>query len=189
MTTYILHGGAAGRDSEQNRKFFATAKEYIPKDGTMLVICHAREKELWNEKFELVQKTFLEDTIPKKKISLVLASEDTIIFEAQVKNADVLYILGGDTCKLRDFLRGIQNFEKLLENKVVVGSSAGALVFAKYFYSNDYRECFDGLGFLPLKMFCHYSEGNEDALTKLQLFKEEVKVIALQEEEYLIIEK
>lgn len=189
MTKYILHGGHAGRQSPDNKKFFLEMVNGSSEKINVLVVLFAREKEIWNEKFEEDKRNF-SSASPQKVFSFVLATDKTSTFIEQIKHADVIYLKGGNTHWLQDRLAKIPDLKNLLSGKVIAGSSAGALVLSKYYYENDNDTYNEGLGILPIKTFCHYAEEKSDKLAGLKEFGENIETIyTIPEEKFFIIEQ
>jgi len=46
MTNYILHGGAAKRETEKNKEFFKTILDSTPDQRVILVVCFAKPKDV-----------------------------------------------------------------------------------------------------------------------------------------------
>lgn len=188
MTKYILHGGAAKKETEDNRKFFIEITKGLPDPVSLLIVCFAKKKDIWDEVFENVKLTF-SWALPEKQIEFVLASENTETFIEQIKKANALYMLGGETRVLRDYLAKVDNLEELWSGKVIAGSSAGALALAKYWYENDDDTYNKGLGIFPFKLFCHYTEKKSGKLNGLKEYGDDSEVKTIEEEKYFIIEK
>lgn len=188
MTKYILHGGAAKRDTEDNKKFFREITSNLSDSATILVVCYAMKESCWDDVLNADKITF-SSVSSEKNLNLVLADKKTSAFIEQIKNADVIYMHGGDTHVLKEYLDKIPDLENVWKGKVVAGTSAGALVLAKYFYENDDDTYNEGLGIFPFKLFCHYTEEKTDKLEKLKQFKESIEVHTIPDEKFFIIEK
>ncbi len=91
------------------------------------------------------------------------------VVQDKIKNADIIYIGGGNTVKLVKVLKDTKMDEMLKEalqrNCILAGMSAGAISFCKYGLSdveiinnvsNNYVKV-DGLGFLPFMFVPHFS--------------------------------
>ena len=189
MTKYILHGGAAGRQSPDNKKFFLEIVNGLSDKVSLLCVLFAREKDNWDKSFEEV-KTYFSSASQQKVFSFVLANDKTSALVEQIKQADVIYLRGGNTHWLQEHLAKIPDLINLLNGKVVAGSSAGALVLSEYYYENDDDTYNKGLGILPIKTFCHYAEEKSDKLKKLKEFGENIETIyTIPEEKFFIIEQ
>ena len=58
MTKYILHGGAAKRDTEDNKKFFKEITKGLADPARILIVCFARNEAEWNDLFENTKLKF-----------------------------------------------------------------------------------------------------------------------------------
>jgi len=97
-----------------------------------------------------------------------------------------IYIRGGNVFKLLEVLKSYPKFLEVVEEKVIVGSSAGAYVLSKYFYSQEGRGIFDGLGILPIAITCHY-KGNQEVLELLKEKAEDLEIVLLNDFEHKVI--
>ncbi len=188
MTKYILHGGYIKRDTEDNKKFFQELGKDLSDESQILFVPFAREKDVWDE-FISGTELKLNSVVPGKDFKFIMAKEDAKAFAQQIQESDAVLMIGGDTHKLLDFLKQIQDLEKLWEGKIVVGSSAGAQVLSKYFYCNDTTGYYEGLGFLNIKVFVHWFEDKKDELRKLEEFGEKLEVLKIPEEKFVTIIK
>ncbi len=155
MTTFILHGGATRQDTDGNRKFFAElVRGGVAQPVKILLVFFAAEEKRWQELFEDGKRRFA-DASPGIKKEFTLAQPG--MFAQQVRNADVIYVHGGTTRRLKEVLATIPNLNlsQLLDGKVYGGSSAGANILAKYSYSSTYADLEEGLGLLPIKVIPH----------------------------------
>ena len=187
MTKYILHGGAAKRKTKANQEFFFEITKDLSDPVNVLIICYAMERKVWEEVLEKEKETF-SNASPEKVLNWVLASEETDILIEQINKADAIYMHGGNTHILKEYLAKVPDLENLWKDKVVAGSSAGALVLSKYFYENDDNTYSEGLGILDLKTFCHYTAEKSDKLEKLKRFGDDVEVRSIAEEKFFIYE-
>jgi len=187
MTKYILHGGVAKRDTIANRKFFFEIINGLPEPHNILIVCYAKEKDFWQETLEKDKLRF-SLAAPEKVLDLVLANENINVFIEQMKQADAIYLHGGNSHVLQEYLEKIPNLKNLWKDKTIAGSSAGACVLGKYYYENDDDTYNKGLGLLPIKVFCHYTEKQADKLEKLKRYGEKFEIRAIPEEKFLIIE-
>lgn len=154
MTKYILHGGVTTRETEKNSKYFREITDSLMNGDKLLLVCYAKDEERWEEVLENTKKTFFKAD-PEKSLNITLAKKETGKFIEQIKEVDAVYMCGGGTHILKKYLEKIPNLEKLWKNKLIVGTSAGALVLGKHFYENDDDTYAVGLGILPNKIICH----------------------------------
>lgn len=188
MTKYILHGGAAKHDTEKNRKFFREILRNLPEKSVILIACFAKKKGVWPETFERIKQSF-QLAAPEKRPSFVLADAEPRKLADQIRSCQSVYLPGGNTHWLLEHLSPVPDIEKLWNNKTVAGSSAGALVLTRFWYENDDDTYNQGLGLLPFKLFCHYSEEKQASLEKLKAFGDQSETKTLAEEKYIVINK
>ena len=112
------------------------------------------------------------------------------IVENKIKNADIIYVGGGDTVKLLDDLKnyGIdQLLANVSENAVIAGLSAGAIMISKSGFSdslilrgeaNDYT-FIEGLNFVDFDVCPHYSSGDRKEKLMESIKNSTNKVICL----------
>ena len=175
MTKFILHGGYTREDNEDNRNFF---KEVTKDAKQILCIYFAREKSGWEESFE-------DDKQKSNFKKLVMANEEEI--ERQIKEADTIWIRGGDTELLKKKLSEI-NFKELIKGKTIAGSSAGVHILVKYYFSINKKCIGEGLGILNIKAFCHYTEDERGNLEKLKQHKEKLVTLVIPDYKYVVLE-
>jgi len=195
MTKFTLHGGVTSRSCVNNDKYYKKIIGSSEESVKILLVYFAKPKEAWPEIFEDHKKIFMEKS-GGKKIELTIASVDTQEFKNQIRINDIIYIRGGSTPMLQAYLEKATNLEKLLKNKIVAGLSAGALVFAKYYYDQDYGRIFKGLGILNVKIITHYlstgkyaATSGKEKLKALEKYRENLPVYAIPETEHIIVNK
>jgi len=188
MTKYILHGGASKYDTDDNKKFFREIITSLSDSATILVVCYMMEGKNWDEVLEADKKTFL-NVAPNKNLNLVLADKQTSAFIGQIKNADAIYMHGGNTHVLKEYLDKIADLKNVWRGKIIAGTSAGALVLGEYYYENDDDTYNVGLGIFPFKLFCHYDNEKSDKLDKLKSFGDDIEVRTIAEQKFFIIEQ
>ncbi len=165
-TKYILHGGYVTRENELNEKFFSEIGNTL-NDGETILMCYfapsVGNNKTEQEKYEL-GIDFFSKKIADKNLNFVFAKRDNFIED--LRKADALYIHGGKTDELFNDLKKYPNFiDEVKKKKVVIGSSAGAYVLAKY--SIDYpdrSEAKKRFGILPIKIFCHFEESRRKTI-------------------------
>jgi len=187
MTKYILHGGSTSIKSINNDNFFAEILKGLSGSIKILCVYFARKKNLWNELLEQDKKNFLKNST-NKNLEFTLAIYDKEKFRKQVAVSDVVYIRGGSEDIVYTFFNNIKNLKALFEDKVVAGSSAGAYVFAKYYYRNKNNRVEESTGLLSIKVLCHYNK-RKDKLEILKDYGEDLKIYKLDETEYCVIKR
>lgn len=192
MTKYILHGGCVGRKTDNNKKFFSEIVKNLPNPIQILCVYFSKkDKSKWPELLENDKENFYSISTQKTLI-FEMADENTDVFIEQIKKTDVIYIRGWDSTHiLQKYLEKIESLDNLWNGKVIAGSSAGATVLSEYYYENDDEEkpYNKGLWILPIKIFCHYTEEQNNKLEKLEKYGKNIKdIYAIKEEEYIVIE-
>ena len=191
MTTYILHGGNTKIDSVSNDLFYKQFTDIVPKDYVKILLCYwAREKNEWNERFEVDKVKILKQATKKVEINIVDPVDNLF---TQLKDADVLYMSGGDEEYLRPYMSQLTELKDTLKDKVYIGSSMGAFLPSRHYVlsldGQDTDIVFDGLGLIPYSVLCHWDiEENKDK--KISMLKEkdpQTKTLLLEEEKFITL--
>lgn len=186
---FFLHGGMAKVDSDKNKRFF----QNICRDGDKILICTfaTEDRATWEERFLNYQKQFAQYN-PEKQLSFELASENIDTFEQQIDRCSVIYFGWGYEDKIFAIIKNIPNLRALLQNKVIVWSSAGTNIWTKYFFTQDFEEVREWLWWLPIKTICHrwwvYSSDptiDEKRLAILDAYGEKLPIYKIAEQEYI----
>lgn len=185
-TKFILHGGFTSTKNELNRSFYEEISRGVHEGGTILLIYFSRKDEELERLFAEDKGQILKQA-RNKKLNIVLATEKD--FASQVKQADALYMRGGDTDKLLATLKQFPDFKDLIKGKVVAGSSAGAYVIGQYSAGHSVTYVREGLGLAPLRVACHYQSSdlppNEESLSKLKDIAPELELVLLKDYEWV----
>ncbi|MDQ5954430.1 MAG: hypothetical protein QG583_358 [Patescibacteria group bacterium] len=187
-TKYILVGGYVQKAEDKGKAFCEELISGIDKKSIKILDCmFARPIEAWEETFEK-DKIFFTKYI--KNFELELAQIEN--FTEQVKNSDVIFIRGGHTDPLINILNKNQSWIKELEGKTLAGTSAGANVIVKYFYGLNSHVIKEGFGLTSAKVIVHwkseeYNVNWDKSLEDLKNYKEELRVYALKEGEFMVI--
>lgn len=161
MTKYILAGGADRKYAVYGEKLAAEVSPARSEPLVLLGCFFAVPREEWEAKFADRKQWYTGVFGPKTKA--ILAFPDT--FTKQVKNADIIYLHGGDDVLLSHYLNTFDNLAALWAGKTVIGSSAGADYLAESFWTGDWREVRQGSGLSGLNILAHYESeeyGQED---------------------------
>jgi len=197
MTKYILNSGGYKNNPELAKKFFAEIVRGLGNSPKFIIVPFSQPREDWETKFAEDTKGRFQMFIEGVNPTFELALPKT--FEEQIKNADIVYMHGGDDTLLQYWLKQF-DLPKIWEGKIVATSSASSDALSKYFWTCDWRECGEGLGILPIKFLPHFESdfGATDprgpidwnkALKELKSYKEDLPVHALKEGEFIIFEK
>lgn len=154
-TKCILHGGFTPHIKQEDDSFFKEVLKDTPREVKILLVYFAKEidRVALNKDEDINQ-------FNKNKGDKVLSFEvaDENLFTEQIVKADVIYLHGGKTLKLLNTLKQFPDIKSLFIGKIIAADSAGANVLATVFYSQSAAGVFEGLGFLPIKIICHYSD-------------------------------
>lgn len=160
MTKFILHGGVMSPQSQSNKAFYEEMAEGIEKPKVLLVY-FARESSEYDYLLNRDRDNFAWAN-PGKEFEFTIAESET--FSEQIMNNDVLLIAGGDTERLFAAIKGTSvDMRELSKDKVIAGSSAGAYLISKWYYTNSGKEIRKGLGLINVAAWAHYraDRGNE----------------------------
>lgn len=186
---FILHGGNVSKKCDENDQFFQAFTNIEKDEITILCIYWAREKKKWKKVFERDSK-LIKKFAGKKKLHLLLIN-DAKEFDKEIKKADVVYFGGGEVEPLKKEVTKIKKIREKLEDKIVVGSSAGAFLLCQYYVnsldSQNQSEAFEGLSFLPLGILCHYDveEKQDEKIALLEKANPSLHIITLDEGEFV----
>jgi len=199
MTKYVLNSGYEFKYPLKASKFI---EEMIPdekKAFSVLIVNFAQRRNMWEEKYEKLQKSINTFLPVGHIISYSLAFPD--IFRKQCEQADVIYIQGGEDNLLKFYLDQFTDLESFFKNKTVVSSSAGSNYLSSYYWTCDWRSHFTGSHILPIKFLPHYLSdyGSKNPLGKINWNKalkelknygdDSLPVHALEEGDYVVIQK
>lgn len=155
-THYILAGG---NDRAGQKYWQDLAKAVGQQEKRRVLSCLFARDEDW--------QTFYKGYIPYFKMAfgedITVEVADPNLFDEQVKRADIIYLHGGDTRKLKKYLEPY-DVKELFKGKIVVGSSAGSQFIGKKYWSCGVRRTGDGRGLIPLNTIVHFDSdfGSDD---------------------------
>lgn len=193
-TKYILQSGGIKNYPAKKKKFhqevFAETKK--PK---VLICFFAQPRENWEEKYPISCQSIEDDTNANAEYRLAMPAT----FVEDCTWADIIYMLGGDDHLSRYWFDQF-DLPKIWKGKIVAGNSATSYVLAKHFWTNDWRQCMDGMGILPIKFTGHfksnYGDGDPRGPIDYDAIYRELKrygdttlpTYALKEGDYIVIE-
>lgn len=197
MTKYVLNSGGLKNNIAGAKKFMAEIVKGFGKQPRILFCFFAQPREVWEEKFPEYVHGFTTWCPDGVRPEFELAFPDK--FEQQIKACDAIYIHGGDDNLVQYWLRKF-DAPKVWSGKTVATNSASTHAVSASFWTCDWRECFDGLGILPIKTIAHFESayGNEDprgpidweaAYKELENYGDtSLPIYALKEGEYKVFE-
>lgn len=192
QTRIILHGGNSDRDTDKNNKFYNAVIESIDSEVVrVLCVYFARPERRWEDSYYDDQISFrrIEREMSREIETKLAKSSDPEDFLRDIAEADVVFINGGIQGNLKETLLtiGEERFFEALQSKTLVGISAGANVLSKYYYSIATQGIREGTGFLDIKILTHYSEHDAKQLEMLKTHGEDLQIVTIPEEEYVIV--
>lgn len=124
--------------------------------------------------------------------SVVIAKEDD--WRRQVEESDLIYLHGGRAKTLMAVLKELKTTRSMLENKIVVGSSAGANYLANGGYSPGADEYTQGIGLADMSILIHYGSSDKASSRRWSEIRSGVAekfkqpVVCISEGEFVAIE-
>ena len=111
-----------------------------------------------------------------------------------IKEADVIYLLGGNPLTQIDYLRK-QKYDILIKNfsGIIIGTSAGAMNLGKIVYCSkdeDFDESLfcEGLGLVDITIDPHFDINNEEQVKEIKINSKKREIIGLPNESGIRIE-
>ncbi|VAW32672.1 hypothetical protein MNBD_CPR01-533 [hydrothermal vent metagenome] len=190
-TKFILHGGYTREENDLNRGYFVEMVRCISDGGNILLVYFASKDEGVKEKYQK-DSVRLQSFSEGKTIHTIKATEENFIDEVQ--NADVIYLRGGDTQKLKNTLDKYPDFIEVVKGKIISGSSAGAYVLARYYFINSLNKVMEGYGCVPARVACHYESKihpipeNVDLVSEMEKYDNDLELILLKDYEWAVRE-
>lgn len=150
----ILNGGYPDKAPDGGLAFCKEITEGFHRPVRILECLFGRENNTWDlalkKDVELFRKV-----LTGVQVEFRIANKVTLV--DQIGWADVVYFRGGDTQRLYDILSAIPQWQDALEDKVVVGSSAGAYILSEvYVHAAEKPETRKGFGLVQVKTVAHY---------------------------------
>lgn len=188
MTKYVLVGGYPYKARDGGKAMCEEAVSGLTEPIKILICLFARKSGEW-QKLLGDNTNFFKRNLQGKDLEFTLADEKN--FLKQIEENDLIYFSGGDTVDLTNILDKVDGWQKKLDGKNVMGSSAGTDIFSKYSYDIEFFKLTDNYGLVPVKTIVHYEAkdytppiGWKNAYKELDNYKEELPVWALAEGEY-----
>lgn len=155
-TKFILHGGfTPGQANEDNANFYAEILKDAPEYARILLVPFAKDDDRILSSTTKVAEEFRKNKWQENIIIDVASPEN---FLEKLNSSHVAYFHGGASLKLLEALKKYPNLEEYLDGKIIAGESAGANIWARFFFSPKVDSVFEGLGILPIKTIPHYKQ-------------------------------
>ncbi|MBP6925745.1 MAG: Type 1 glutamine amidotransferase-like domain-containing protein [Candidatus Pacebacteria bacterium] len=154
MIKIILVGGYTTKAEDGGKALAQEMVAGFAEPVKILDCMFARNKQYWESSLA-EDVLFFKNHLPDTKIDVQLARPDS--FLEQIAWADVIYFRGGSDALLMDALSLQSGWEKLLDEKTIAGTSAGACALSAYYYElDDDSGLGQGFGLVPVKIVVHY---------------------------------
>jgi cyanophycinase-like exopeptidase len=178
MTKYILHGGNEFDENEDNYYFYNLFGRDLAEGANVLISIHALQEKDRNIRFLEISKRI--SKYCPKNLNVELAEQNSEEFIQQLKKSQVLFLRGGETLRLKEYIKTVDKFSELIKEKVIVAASAGAYILSEFYYDSQTLSISEGLGILPLKILCHYSDERKPRLELLKNHHSELPLLVLE---------
>lgn len=175
---FFLHGGDLVSDAESMRHFVEAAGV---QDGVVLIVPFALEVGRW-EGLVAAFRQLLVTCGACERVKCELPQHSDIY--RSLREAQLIVFSGGDERLLRPRLAPADLVEAVT-GKTVIAASAGVNVLAIEYFSNDRGGIEKGMGILPIKTICHYSEDKRDRLESLRLSPSPGELVPLPERSFV----
>lgn len=187
----FLHGWLTSLRTEKNKKFFQEVVKFWW--NKILIFPFAQKDKNYELQFELDSQKFI-DHNTDIDIECVMASDDIEVLVDQIKKYNLLYFCGGTTKYHIEIMDKLSDYADLFSDKIISWSSAGALMWAEYYYDQDFEKVMEWLGLFEIKLICHWGTKyypdklDADRLNDLENYKENLPIYKIEEQEYEMFE-
>jgi len=151
VSKYILAGGCDRKYPDYGRRLADFVKKEIT-SPVVLSCCFSQPIEKRNTKRTDWDVWFAKYFDFAKNI---IRAEEEVFFE-QAQQSDVIYLHGGETRRLIKALPDFEAVRRAFEEKIVIGSSAGANYLSTLSYSPSKNIVQNGSGILDMGVVVHY---------------------------------
>jgi len=179
MTTFYLHGGYGEKPESHEYQLLISGFAREP----LLYLGHANpdpQRRLEKQQ-DLINNC---NSLASKPLIFTIASDLPNIIISQLASHTIWILGGGQPQRIVDLFTSIPNFEDLISNKTIFGSSAGAMVWCTNYYSPDTGAFGKGLGIVPLNILVHYTDQMADKAQQIQVLGPGIDTWCLKEHQY-----
>lgn len=184
----VLSGGYYYKASDRGESFCKTIVDLCGKKTPIILDCLFGRKEGVYDRFQDDQ-VFFKEFIPEA--TLLLAGEE---FVDQIQQSDMIFFQGGNPSLIIKSLESFPGWTQYVKEKVLVGTSGGADVLAKYYGVGKTMRIGEGLGLLDIKFIPHWKSQEDqfggiewDVLReRLLSHQEDIPTICLGDSEYKV---
>lgn len=161
ITTYILAGGNDRASEDYGKRLAQEITKYAAKPK-ILSCFFASPAETWQAKAS-DWKTWFSGCFGAN-FTYDYAQKDT--FLDQIDLSDVIYLHGGITQLLLSALPYADELKAHFKGKIIVGSSAGANLLSKKYWSSTKAEPGNGLGLVDINTMVHYGSPDMEGISR-----------------------
>lgn len=140
-TVFILAGGSDRKFDDYGARLYEAVSQFAP-EPRILSCFFSSEEDTWQDKAADWNRWFAA-RFPNCN-NYAYATLDG--FQWQTEQSDVVYFHGGNTWLLLEQVAGFPQMGEWLDGKVVIGSSAGANMLSRNFWSSKRAAFGEGLG-------------------------------------------
>lgn len=150
----------------------------------------AKENPVEREQSEQSWLQWLGQLFPDGAVSI--AKEGN--WKKQAEESDLIYFHGGKTKTLMAAMRELGATRKIFEDKIVVGSSAGANFLVNGGYSPGADEYVQGIGLADVSVLVHYGSSEKASMRRWSEIRSSVAekfnqpVLCISEGEFVVVE-
>lgn len=167
MTKYILAGGNDRAFDEYPRALLEQLP-YPTKEVALLSCFFSSPESEWADK-QIDWRSWF-----KEKMGIANHTVATHTnFVDEVKKCNTVYFHGGDTKMLIASMLKVDKLKEALSGKVVIGSSAGANMLSRCYWSSSLQEPRRGLGLVQSNVMVHYGARNAGVARSANDWKKE----------------
>ena len=184
----ILIGGKIYKAEDGGESFCTELVKDLQNQKLKILLClFANPKELWEQKTEDT-KNFFSKFI--SNFELIIPEEGELIQKAG--DCQIVYFLGGYVDLIIESLNNESGWKEMLQNKTVMGSSAGADILCRYFAVGKNGRLGEGFGLLPIKFIPHWKNNEsvdwDTVYQSLKNYGEDLEVLTLSDGQYKVFE-
>jgi hypothetical protein len=161
MTIFILAGGNDRKFPDYGRRLDEEIAKHVT-NPKILSCFFSQPEETWEQKAKDYKSWFSNNFT--QPFTYDYARADSLL--QQMDAADVVYFHGGDTQLLFEHLPPAEELKKHFQDKVIIGSSAGANMLSTYFWSSKRAAFGEGLGILDVNIMVHYGALDHDGFKR-----------------------
>lgn len=187
MIKFFLHGGKLGDNVKENTLFLnELIKGASTKTPVILLVYFARDESEWKDLYKIdVERIKKLESSRNLSPQYIIASKNKL--ENEIKSSDIIIIRGGEVEPLIKEFKKIKDLKTILDDKIIAGSSAGAIIFCNDYYNPETKSIIICLKIIGRTIVVHYDESVKNELNKLISQKDKNKLLKLKEYQFEIV--